>query len=82
MVDADFPRRAFIQTFDDVPRDYQCPSKILCPTLWPGSKQVVAIQDLWRSSIPKWVWYGWWVLSPNFPPKKTIKILDCEAGGG
>lgn len=23
MVDADFPRRAFIQTFDDVPRDYQ-----------------------------------------------------------
>ena len=57
MVDADFPRRAFIQTFDDVPRDYQCPSsKILCPSLWPqwlnlGLGKAIQQFYLWRSSL-------------------------------
>jgi len=68
MVDADFPRRAFIQTFDDVPRDYQCPSKILCPTLWPGSKQVVAIQHFGEVLSPVGGCY------PQIPPKKPSKF--------
>ena len=72
----DFPRRAFIQTFDDVPRDYQCPSKIRWSNRpWPRSKHVLAVQFFSTfGKVPspnaKGICYGWWVLSPN--PKRNI----------
>ena len=70
MVDADFPRRAFIQTFDDVPRDYQCPARV---------KRSRGNSTLWRSSIPKWEGLVWLVGAiPKSPQFSTVRPVVAE----